>query len=145
MITLANYDGIGEKTLEKAFNYVLNSPIWNTYAKASTFAIRRYLNTGAEIAKEFALPTQRKIVFKKNPTLQKKMQRTSRHDNDTETQYWKGTVSRNTVNTKPTHNRHLAKNRGSVINWTFYLVSPFVLANSFVLQNPLLAKLPNFV
>ena len=26
MITLANYDGIGEKTLEKAFNYVLNSP-----------------------------------------------------------------------------------------------------------------------
>lgn len=24
MITLANYDGIGEKTLEKAFNYVLN-------------------------------------------------------------------------------------------------------------------------
>lgn len=25
MITLANYDGIGEKTLEKAFNYVLNS------------------------------------------------------------------------------------------------------------------------
>ena len=28
MITLANYDGIGEKTLEKAFNYVLNSPKW---------------------------------------------------------------------------------------------------------------------
>lgn len=26
MITLANYDGIGEKTLEKAFNYILNSP-----------------------------------------------------------------------------------------------------------------------
>ena len=26
MISLANYDGIGEKTLEKAFNYVLNSP-----------------------------------------------------------------------------------------------------------------------
>jgi hypothetical protein len=26
MIALANYDGIGEKTLEKAFNYVLNSP-----------------------------------------------------------------------------------------------------------------------
>jgi len=24
MISLANYDGIGEKTLEKAFNYVLN-------------------------------------------------------------------------------------------------------------------------
>lgn len=26
MIALANYDGIGEKTLEKAFNYVLNAP-----------------------------------------------------------------------------------------------------------------------
>ena len=26
MIELANYHGIGEKTLEKAFNYVLNSP-----------------------------------------------------------------------------------------------------------------------
>jgi hypothetical protein len=26
MISLANYDGIGEKTLEKAFNYVLNRP-----------------------------------------------------------------------------------------------------------------------
>ena len=26
MIALANYHGIGEKTLEKAFNYVLNSP-----------------------------------------------------------------------------------------------------------------------
>lgn len=26
MIALANYDGIGEKTLEKAFNYVLNRP-----------------------------------------------------------------------------------------------------------------------
>lgn len=26
MISLANYDGIGEKTLEKAFNYILNRP-----------------------------------------------------------------------------------------------------------------------
>lgn len=25
MISLANYDGIGEKTLEKAFSYILNS------------------------------------------------------------------------------------------------------------------------
>ena len=29
MITLANHKGIGEKTLEKAFNYVLNSKINN--------------------------------------------------------------------------------------------------------------------
>lgn len=29
MITLANYDGIGEKTLEKAFGYVLNTNTLN--------------------------------------------------------------------------------------------------------------------
>ncbi len=62
-----------------------------------------------EIAKEFALPTQRKIVFKKNPTLQKKMQRTADTIMILKLNIEK--VYSDTVDRSPAHNRHLAKKR----------------------------------
>ncbi len=86
-------------------------------AKASTFAIRTSQPHKAKIAKELALPT---------------------HDK----RNTKMTTKQTTEKEGRRHNRRLAKKRVQCLNEALCFVSSSVLAESFVLRNPLLRQAP---
>jgi hypothetical protein len=104
-------------------------------------------NAQAKNCKRACFATADKIVFKKFPNASKKIkihQHTARQTQQTMTQKLNIDKAYNdTVDRRPAGNRRLAKKRVQCLNEALCFVSSSVLADSFVLRNPLLRQTPN--